>query len=298
VIAQVEGEFRARGYGVTLSKNAINRYVALCMLGTFPLVRGYEGMMPKHAFELLVLAMELFVQISNVNSIDAKRLTLMMAVNTCCGAASAECRAKHSLYDRVMKSTIVLLNADVSPAVEERHVRWTTYANLNAWFDNFRAFLIKFDFPGVGDNGEPTFTEAQLHRIMNIYKTEISLDASNTRAGGRPAVSFHDPHLPLTSRSKAKSLLACTGIFDSSSAGECVPPHQLPMSVTAKEREQIQFKFLTLTLDTPGRFSCAEERIWPCTIAMNEKGVMTDDEFKKYIDNSINIQSQNDYSTT
>jgi hypothetical protein len=291
VIAQVEGEFRARGYGVTLSKNTINRYVALCMLGTFPLVRGYEGMMPKHAFELLVLAMELFVQISNVNSIDAKRLTLMMAVNTCCGVAPAECRAKHSLYDRVMKSTIVLLNADVSPAVEERHVRWR--------FNNFRAFLIEFDFAGVGDNGEPTFTKAQLRRIMNVYKTEISLDASNTRAGGRPAVSFHDPHLPLTSRSKAKSLLACTGIFGSSSAGECVPPHfQLPTSVTAKEREKIRFEFLTHTLDTPGRFGCAEERIWPCTIGMNEKGVMTDNEFKKYIDNSINIQSQNDYSTT
>ena len=48
VIAQVEGEFRAQGYGVTLSKNTINRYVALGMLGTFPLVsrphiRGYDA---------------------------------------------------------------------------------------------------------------------------------------------------------------------------------------------------------------------------------------------------------------
>jgi hypothetical protein len=34
VIAQVEGEFRAWGYGVTLSKNTINWYVALVMVGT------------------------------------------------------------------------------------------------------------------------------------------------------------------------------------------------------------------------------------------------------------------------
>ncbi len=88
--------------------------------------------MPKHAFELLVLAVELFVQISYVNSIDAKRLTLMMAVNTCCGVALVECRAKHSLYGQVMKSTNVSLNADVSPAVKERCVRWMTYANLDA----------------------------------------------------------------------------------------------------------------------------------------------------------------------
>ncbi len=30
-----------------------------------------------------------------------------------------------------------------------------------------------------------------------------------------------------------------------------------------------------------------EERIWPCTIGMNEKGGMTDVKFEKYIDISI-----------
>ncbi len=69
VIAQVKGEFRARGYGVTLSKNTINRYVALNMIGTFPLASGYKGMMTKHAFELLVLAVETYIQISNVNTV-------------------------------------------------------------------------------------------------------------------------------------------------------------------------------------------------------------------------------------
>ena len=52
VIEQVEGEFRARGFPVTLSKPTINQYVALNMIGTFPLVRGYEGVMPHAAFEL------------------------------------------------------------------------------------------------------------------------------------------------------------------------------------------------------------------------------------------------------
>ena len=58
LITQVEGEFRAQGYGVTLSKNTINRYVPLGMVGTFPLARGYEGTMPLHAFKLLVLVVE------------------------------------------------------------------------------------------------------------------------------------------------------------------------------------------------------------------------------------------------
>jgi hypothetical protein len=55
----------------------------------------------------------------------------------------------------------------------------------------------------------------------------------------------------------------------------------------AEEREKIRFEFLTHTLDTRGRFGCAEERIWPYTIGMNEKGGMTEVEFEKYIDTSI-----------
>jgi hypothetical protein len=55
----------------------------------------------------------------------------------------------------------------------------------------------------------------------------------------------------------------------------------------AEEREKVRYEFLTHILDTRGRFGCEEERSWPCTIGMNEKGGMTDDEFEKYINNSI-----------
>jgi hypothetical protein len=97
VIAPVKGEFRARSYGKTLSKNTINWHVALGMVGTFPLSQGYEGTMPRHAFDLLVLAVESYIQINNFNSIMIERLQLILAVNTCCGVALAECRTKHDL---------------------------------------------------------------------------------------------------------------------------------------------------------------------------------------------------------
>ena len=243
--------------------------------------------MPGHAFDLLVLAVELFIQINNVNSVVRERKEIMMIVNMCCGVPPAECSTKHSVFNGVMRSTNVSLNADVSPPVEERRLRWTTWPNLIKWFENFKAFLVEFDFAGVGDDGKLTFTEEQLRRIKNIDETELAL-SGDTHAGGRPAVSFHDPHLPIASRSMAKSLLACTGIFGSSAAGECVPPHfQLPTSATAEEREKVRYEFLTHILDTRGRFGCKEERSWPCTIGMNEKGGMTDNEFEKYIDNSI-----------
>jgi hypothetical protein len=81
-----------------------------------------------------------------------------------------------------------------------------------------------------------------MRRIGNVNETEIAVDGSQMGAGGRPALSFHGPQLPLTSRAVPKSSLACTGIFGSNAAGKCIPPHwQLPMSGTAEEREKLQF---------------------------------------------------------
>jgi hypothetical protein len=101
-------------------------------------------------------------------------------------------------------------------------------------------------------------------------------------------MSFYGPQLPVTSRVVAKSSLACTSIFGSNAAGKCIPPHwQLSTSATAKEREKIQFEFLSHVLYMCGRFGCEEERTWPATIGMNEKGSMTDDDFEQYIENSI-----------
>ena len=83
VIVQVKGEFRARGFPVTMSKPTINRYVALNMIGTFPLARGYEGAMPHAAFELLVIAAESFIKIKvkGVNKDHIERYMLMIMFN-------------------------------------------------------------------------------------------------------------------------------------------------------------------------------------------------------------------------
>ncbi len=201
-------------------------------------------MIPPHIFKLLVLAAESFMQINDVNSVIVPRQKIIMRVNELCSITS-ERNPKRSIFDRVMRLTNVSLNAIVAPQVEERRIISTTYANLLVWFDNFKIFLIEFRFSGVGDNGEPIFDEEMKRRILNVDETEISLDGSKTRAGGRPEVSFHDPHLPLTSLSLAKSSHSCTGIFGINATGECVPVHwQLPPSATSEERERLRFEFL------------------------------------------------------
>jgi len=203
-----------------MSKPAINRYVALNMIGTFPLARGYEGVMPHAAFELLLIATESFIKIKGVTKDHIERNMLMIMFNELCGVTSSEGRVKESMFERVMRATNVLLNASVSPTVEDRRIRWTTYSNLHAWFVSFKAFLIEFGFAAIGSNCRLVISEAMLHRIVNVNKMEVSLDGSKTNVGGRPAVSFHNPHFPITQRPAVKSSLSCTGIFGSNAAGE------------------------------------------------------------------------------
>jgi hypothetical protein len=119
-----------------------------------------------------------------------------------------------SIFDRVMKSINVSVCAFIAHQDEERCIcSWTRYANLLVWFDHFKDFLIEFGFPVVRCDGEQVFDEKTMHQILNLDLMDISVYGSKLIVGGRPEVSFHDPHLPMPSLTSAKSLHSCTGIF-------------------------------------------------------------------------------------
>ncbi len=106
-----------------------------------------------------------------------------------------------------MKSTNFSLCAFIVPQAKERCIPfWTRYANLFVWFNNFEVFLIEFGFAIVGCDGEPIFDEKMVHQILNLDAMDTSVNGSKTIVGGRPEVSFHNPHLPMPSLTSAKSL--------------------------------------------------------------------------------------------
>ena len=119
IITKVEGEFRARGFEVSLSKATVNRYVWNDMIGSAPLTRGYKGIITKAAFKLLVLAVESFIQIKQLTCKVIVRKQLLVVVNKMCGIASID-RIEENMLDRVMRSTPVSYDAIVAPPVEER----------------------------------------------------------------------------------------------------------------------------------------------------------------------------------
>jgi hypothetical protein len=120
VIQQVDGEFRAHKYGVSLSIPTINRYNLLGIVSTFSLTWGYEGRMPPHAFNLLMLAAESFIQINQFNSVVVEQPQILTKVNKCCGVSLPECTTKKSLYNQVIRATNASSNVDVLVLVKGR----------------------------------------------------------------------------------------------------------------------------------------------------------------------------------
>ena len=195
------------------------------------------------------------MQISQVNGMALGTKIMTMKINECRGIESTLKRLIHMMHNCVMKGMTVLFNALVATPVKERRVRWTTYSNLLKWFQNFWAFLIKYEFTREGSNRELVIDDATKHRTLKINKTELLLDGSKTRAGDRPEVSFNDPCLPMVKRPVTKSAHKCTGIFGSSSAGECVPIHfQLVNHSTREDGRKLQFEIFQYIRYTRGKF--------------------------------------------
>ena len=134
-----------------MAKSTVNRYIQNDMVGSAPLARGYEGIIPKAIFKLLVLAIKSFIQIKQVNCEVIVRKQLLVAVNKLCGITSGD-HIKENMLERVMQLTTVSLDVTITPAVKKRRLLCTTRDNLHTWFLGFKEFLLKFGFATLDDN--------------------------------------------------------------------------------------------------------------------------------------------------
>ncbi len=72
---------------------------------------------------------------------------------------------------------------------ECRRSFWTTYANLNDWFDAWEKFVIEKGFATCNSDGSIEFSEEQRRQIINMDETKFSVDGSDGGVGGHPSLS-------------------------------------------------------------------------------------------------------------
>ena len=273
----------------SVQARTVTRYVAEGRAGESPKKRGYTGVVQPNVFKLICEAFETYIQINQINSRDwqHKRKYLAALLNKVVGISSDGSRVKDSFLNRVLRATETNFQADVDKPVEEHRLRWTTYDNIKRWFETWEAVLLELGFAHEDDNGNTVIPPNQLDRIFNMDESAISFDGSESVAGGRPSVTIYDPNLPRSGKPATKSAVKVTFIGGSNAAKEPLPAHyQFPTAATQEENEKLRLETAKYMMKTRGRFGHDEEKEFPATIDMNEKGGMDTVELKKLFENS------------
>lgn len=157
------------------------------------------------------------------------------------------------------------------------------------WLNNWEADLVQLG-TAIKDpiSGKVSIPEEQLTNIGNFDETCLSLDGSNNNRGGRPEYIIYDPRLPRPGKATSKCSLTTTLITGSTAAGEAFPPHlQFQTKAQTKETMRLDYDVGEHAPQVLGKFGTNAVRGWPVSFGANEKGGMDDEEFEKYLMNSI-----------
>jgi hypothetical protein len=99
-----------------------------------------------------------------------------------------------SLFWRSQRDCTEELNVSKEVVGELHRQVWTTYDNLEQWFDSWENTLVTLGFAFKdADKGDILISEEQKRRIVNMDKTTLSLNGSDGTVGGQPSltVSVH-----------------------------------------------------------------------------------------------------------
>ena len=130
--------------------------------------------------------------------------------------------------------------------------------------------------------------EDQLRLIGTFDETCLNLDGSSTNCRGCPEAFIYDPRFPVVRKGTCKLSLTSTLITGSTAIGEAFPPHiQYMTKAKTPETMRLDVDVAEHVPQVPGKFGCAEERTRPVSFGQNEKGGMDEEEFAKYLFNSI-----------
>ncbi len=266
----------------------ISRYVKLGLVDASPMKMGPVGHIDAISYKLLCQAYTSLIPINQMNACagdnSRKKMIPMLAKTFNIGTLEAT-----NLIDHVVQDTSTDIHASKLNCAEDRCIRWTTYQNLDLWFNSWEAFVVEYGFATINQNGQLLFDKKMKMRVLNLDETNLSLDGSNGNRGGRPRATYYDLRFPqLGKATSRKSALSTSMISGSTAAGEPLPPHfQFQTAAQSAEGEAIRIECIRYMLDVRGTFGHPTEQSFPILLGLNAKGGMDDEEFSEYLKNLI-----------
>ena len=86
--------------------------------------------------------------------------------------------------------------------MEQRHFIWTMYRNINIWFEKLKNILFEKGFVHEKIDeyrvvfGEIVSFESKSNKILNLDKSEVSIDGTSKISGGRPLTNIFPQIVP------------------------------------------------------------------------------------------------------
>ena len=288
-------------YGTSISEKSVRRHChASDEINSIPRIgRGRKSELLPEIESALRTAMLTYIELSDAEmNKKPNRKTIVQLLGRCLTVGGCSLKRYDLLYERLVKKLSDKLQIDnKNSKMEQRRLEWTTFNNLNIWFDNLNKFLIDFGFARAateqdrlrGVKGELVYLESQTHRIMNLDESEVSTDGTSKLSGGRPVteLSSSDKSLPKGANTSNKSGYSATFIGGSTISGWPLPPHIQVKSEAKDENKKISMDFFSNMMNIRGRWGFGEVVQRGITFGANAKAGMDNIEFEKYLMESI-----------
>lgn len=287
-------DFVGECYGVNIAQSTVYKKV---QNGEFKLKRtGPEGILPDDDYNVLKSAYLSFLTIEQSNPSKQEVTSQSLENKLKCALNHTQFSVIH-FHERLKRDLSLFFASGKVQSNEQLRQQWLTDTNLNAWYNNWKLFLIEMGFAvnkPEFDKDENMISEITLlpgmsHRILNLDESDLSLDGNSNKVGGAESVAMFVPGCPRTGTGTPKSSDKNTVINSCSAAGDAGPPHiEFSSSCKLPEDCKVREEWITCLPSGRGKFGFKEERHdIPATIGSSEKGGMNSEKFYKYINENI-----------
>ena len=280
-------------YKTTVVAKTASMMVRQGRIGMSPMRRGPTKYVPSQIWSLLKGAFVSYIKLEQAHSSEQASMKQLSLKTNKCLNKGGYARADMYYTKKLRSETADELEIGKKNMVEQRRVLWTTFSNLNLWFDTWEGALVDLGFgrlkrPNEECDGSVHFFEGQLDRILNLDETDGALDNTTGQRGGRPGIVFYSQDVSGGASRANKTSYSPTIIAGSTASGDPLPVHfQLKTLAQTDAGQKLNINLFEHAKDVYGKYGWPERRAFPCSWGLNEKAGMNAVEFDKYLTNSI-----------
>ncbi|KAI2494414.1 hypothetical protein MHU86_20097 [Fragilaria crotonensis] len=200
-----------------------------------------------------------------------------------------------SVWRKVRQEFPDALQAANKIPIEDARAQWTTYDNLNQWFDDVKQDFIStglVDDEVVLDASGTLVSEVRFkmdtqRRIINMDETHHNLSITGDKSGSR-SVSYHNPTFQRGAVRGVKAGRHITGVYATNAEGEALPPlYIFDSNAKSEDKFRVKMDWLKGLPSIEGRFGCPTRVESDSYYAVRSRGSMDDELLNHYIESVI-----------